>query len=234
MDRQLEGQLGPLGIQQTPFIDYEEGIYRYRFQGTVFAEREGAFASADAGVSFHSNIPNNYGDFHVGIYNGEDYNRAKPTIRRRSMVRGTFRPFADGKLEARGLRITGFWDNDAPSKGGRSNRAIFKTTYEHKPTSTSASSIMNQNDQAQGPRRRRRRQRQGLVVLRDAVLQGEGQRPRSAVPLRRYKANKNIDATEPDDRRLRLLVPASGRQRDRRIAARLRAADGDRARPNTL
>ncbi len=26
-------------MQQTPFIDYTEGIYRYRFQGTTFAER---------------------------------------------------------------------------------------------------------------------------------------------------------------------------------------------------
>ena len=26
-----------LGIQQTPIIDFQEGIYRYRFQGTVFA-----------------------------------------------------------------------------------------------------------------------------------------------------------------------------------------------------
>ena len=25
-----------LGIQQTPFVDFQEGIYRYRFQGTVF------------------------------------------------------------------------------------------------------------------------------------------------------------------------------------------------------
>src|SRR5207248_2487496 len=47
------------GIQQTPFIDFEENIYRYRFQGTVFVEREqigGNLTSADAGVSFHTNF----------------------------------------------------------------------------------------------------------------------------------------------------------------------------------
>ena len=45
-----------LGIQQTPWVDFEEGIYRYRFQGTVFAERiplPTAMTSSDAGVSFH-------------------------------------------------------------------------------------------------------------------------------------------------------------------------------------
>ena len=54
------------GIQQTPLLDYEESIYRYRFQGTTFTEREGFYNSADAGVSFHTNFPNNYGEIHAG------------------------------------------------------------------------------------------------------------------------------------------------------------------------
>src|SRR5262245_26190192 len=41
-----------MGIHQTPLIDYEENIYRYRFQGTVFPERDGGMSSADAGISF--------------------------------------------------------------------------------------------------------------------------------------------------------------------------------------
>ena len=32
--------------------------------------------SADAGVSFHYNFPTNYGDVHVGVYNGESYSEA--------------------------------------------------------------------------------------------------------------------------------------------------------------
>jgi hypothetical protein len=28
-----------VGANQTPFVDWEEGIYRYRFQGTVFSEK---------------------------------------------------------------------------------------------------------------------------------------------------------------------------------------------------
>ena len=51
-----------LGIQQTPWLDFAEGIYRYRFQGTMFSEREGYQASADGGASFHYNFPSNYGD----------------------------------------------------------------------------------------------------------------------------------------------------------------------------
>ena len=41
--------------------------------------------SADAGASFHYNFPSNYGDVHVGVYNGENYNRSRGrTIRRPS------------------------------------------------------------------------------------------------------------------------------------------------------
>ena len=42
-----------LGVQQTPWVDYMEGIYRYRFQGTIFSEREGFLSSSDIGASFH-------------------------------------------------------------------------------------------------------------------------------------------------------------------------------------
>jgi len=60
------------GQQQTPWVDFEEGIYRYRFQGTVFSERNGQYlSSSDRGASFHYYFPSNYGDAHTGIYNGE-------------------------------------------------------------------------------------------------------------------------------------------------------------------
>ena len=38
-DWMTKGSWVRLGIQQTPLIDYEEGIYRYRFQGLTFTER---------------------------------------------------------------------------------------------------------------------------------------------------------------------------------------------------
>src|SRR5580765_6188314 len=62
-----------IGAQQTPFVDYEEGIYRYRFQGQIFVEREGFLTSSDFGFAAHYNLPSNYGDLHVGVYNGEGY-----------------------------------------------------------------------------------------------------------------------------------------------------------------
>ncbi len=45
-----------IGQQQTPWIDFEEGTYRYRFQGPIMVDRAGYMTSSDPGVSFHGNF----------------------------------------------------------------------------------------------------------------------------------------------------------------------------------
>jgi hypothetical protein len=121
-----------MGIQQTPFIDAEEGVYRYRFQGTVFAERDGGMSSADGGVSFHTNLPNNYGDFHVGLFNGEGYAKAEANDQKALAVRGTVRPLATGGAFGRGLRVTGFYYGDHVVKNADRNRAVGSVWLEQK------------------------------------------------------------------------------------------------------
>jgi hypothetical protein len=121
-----------LGLQQTPMVDFLEGNYRYRFQGTVFPDREGFLTSSDSGVSMHANFSRNYGDVHVGIYNGEGYSKAEANNQKALQVRATIRPFATGSMTARGLRLTGFYDADRPVKGGDKTRAMFDATFEHK------------------------------------------------------------------------------------------------------
>ena len=61
------------GLQQTPYLDYIEGPYRYRFQGATFTDTEGFLISSDYGVSARYAFPMNYGDVHVGVYNGDGY-----------------------------------------------------------------------------------------------------------------------------------------------------------------
>jgi len=119
-----------LGIQQTPLIDYEESIYRYRFQGTTFTEREGFYNSADAGASFHYNFPRAYGEVHVGVFDGEGYTRPEVNDEKAIEIRGTVRPFASGNPMLRGLRVTGFYFGDHYVKNAERTRAVFQTTYE--------------------------------------------------------------------------------------------------------
>jgi len=109
-----------------------EGVYRYRFQGTMLPEREGYFASADAGASFHYSTKSGVAEVHTGVYNGENYNKAEANDQKAVMVRGTVRPFAKQTGAAKGLRLSAFYDHDAYVKDAERTRFIGAATFEHK------------------------------------------------------------------------------------------------------
>lgn len=119
-----------LGQQQTPFVDFMEGIYRYRFQGTIFEEREGFLTSSDLGLSGRLNFPNNYGEIHTGVYNGDGYARAEANNQKAFQIRGTVRPLARNPTW-KGLRLTAFYDADNYIKNGPRDRFVGALTFEH-------------------------------------------------------------------------------------------------------
>ncbi|MEA2342389.1 MAG: hypothetical protein QOF63_558 [Thermoanaerobaculia bacterium] len=119
------------GLQQNPYTDFTEAIYRYRFQGTIFAERTTGLASADAGLSAHYNFNGNYGDVHAGFYNGEGYSKAEANNEKAFMVRGTVRPFPLGGTMLKGLRLTAFIDEDHYVENAKRERVLGEVTYEH-------------------------------------------------------------------------------------------------------
>jgi hypothetical protein len=129
-DWMTKGSWIRFGQQQTPWVDFMEGIYRYRFQGQIFAERDGFLSSSDTGASFHYSLPSNYGEIHAGVYNGESYTQVELNQEKGFMIRGTFRPFVMNPI-LRGLRVTGFWDQDAYLKGEDRQRGIINATFEH-------------------------------------------------------------------------------------------------------
>lgn len=120
-----------LGANQTPYLDFMEGIYRYRFQGTLFIEREGFLSSSDFGLSGHLAFPNNYGDLHLGVYNGDTYTKAEANDQKSFQIRGTLRPLPNMPIW-KGLRLTGFYDADNYVKSGERNRLDAALTFEHK------------------------------------------------------------------------------------------------------
>ena len=129
-DWMTRGSWVRLGSQQTPWVDFIDNVYRYRFQGTTFEDREAFLSSADIGASFHYNFKNNYGDLHTGFYNGDNYNRAEANDQKAWMTRATVRPLPMHPL-LRGLRVTGFYNLDAYVKDGEKRRGILGLTYEH-------------------------------------------------------------------------------------------------------
>ena len=135
-----------MGIQQTPWVDFQEGVYRYRFQGTVFSEREGYLSSSDAGISAHYNLPSNYGDLHAGFYNGETYSKAEANDQKAAQLRASLRPFATSEPILRGFRAHVFYDADHYAKDAPRTRLLGALTFEHANLVTGAE-LLNTRDQ---------------------------------------------------------------------------------------
>lgn len=134
-----------LGLQQTPWVEFMEGVYRYRFQGTIFEDREGYLSSADAGVSMRSGFGGAVGEIHAGVYNGEGSTRPEVNDQKGFMVRATVRPLRAHPV-LRGLRVTGFYDKDAYVARAERRRAIAALTFEH-PSVHAAASYLAATDQ---------------------------------------------------------------------------------------
>jgi hypothetical protein len=129
------GSWARLGIQQTPWVDFDEGIYRYRFEGTTFAERVPlltTMTSSDEGASYHLNFPNNYGDVHVGVYNGENYPRPDVNNEKGLEIRTTVRPFAQGLPILRGIRGHLVYYDDHYQRDDPRTRLMGNVTFEQK------------------------------------------------------------------------------------------------------
>jgi len=144
-DYMAKGSFARFGMQPNPYFDFFEAVYRYRFQGTTFNEREGYQSSSDIGAAFRYNLPQNYGDIQTGFFNGENYNRPEVNDQKAFMLRGTVRPLHVHPV-LRGLRVTGFINKDAYVKNGDRTRAIFAATFEH-PHVNAAFEYMATKDQ---------------------------------------------------------------------------------------
>ena len=122
------------GLQQTPYIDYIEGPYRYRFQGATFTDTEGFLISSDYGVSARYAFPMNYGDVHVGVYNGDGYqsqNDQTGVNNEKSLqIRTSLRP-APAVPVLKGLRLAGLYDSDHYFSDARRERFVGNLTFEH-------------------------------------------------------------------------------------------------------
>jgi len=130
-DSWTRGSWVRLGLQQTPYIDYDESIYRYRYQGPTFTDVEKYLTSSDFGLSLHYNFPGNYGDVHGGIYDGDGYSKADANDEKALQMRVTFRPVPNGGI-IKGLRLTAFYDADHYAKDDAKTRFVANVAFEHR------------------------------------------------------------------------------------------------------
>ena len=136
----------------------------------MFAERiplPTAMTSSDAGASFHYNFPSNYGDIHVGVYNGENYQKVEVNNQKAFEFRGTVRPFATGMPVLRGLRAHLVYYNDHYASSDERMRMMGNVTFEHQYPERR---VRLSGRQGPDPGDGHRRGESGLLDLGDAAI----------------------------------------------------------------
>ncbi len=145
-DWTTKGSFVRFGVTQTPFIDYAENAYKYRFQGPIFVDREGFLTSSDAGASVRWVFPGEYGDVHAGYYNGEGFSHIETNNEKALQVRVGLHPFPHTPL-LKGLRVAGFVDDDHYVAGAPRRRFVEEATFEHK-LGTAGLDVLQAKDEA--------------------------------------------------------------------------------------
>ena len=170
-------------------------------------------SSADAGASFHYNLPSNYGDVHVGVYNGEGYGRAEANDQKGLMIRATVRPFARQAAVLRGLRGHLFHAADSYVKNGERRRTVGTVTYEH-PAVTAGFEYLDARDQRSALPGQALRGRQGYslwVMPRtskgwEGLIRYDHHTPNTSTALAPFSTAGNLTTTLDSQKQNRVIV----------------------------
>jgi uncharacterized small protein (DUF1192 family) len=92
----FDGSRLAAGLADLPWVPYEEGVWGYRFQGKVFADREGYLTSTDLGLGWKIDFPGKLGDFHFSAVNGEGWTKPEAGKYKDAHLRFTLTPIRSG------------------------------------------------------------------------------------------------------------------------------------------
>ncbi len=122
-----------LGQIHTPWLDWEEALWDYRMQGQMALERGGYISSSDFGLGVDGNWGKDKVNAQVGLYNGENYNKAPGDKRKDAMGRVSVRAMeTDDGSRVGGLRLTGYAQYGKPTGGGVRERYVGLVSYKSK------------------------------------------------------------------------------------------------------
>ena len=99
-----------LGQHQTPWIEYEEHRWTYRFRGPVMVDEQNFQTSSDLGVSVLGKVLNNMVDYHISLQSGEGYQNTQDGRGLAALGRVSIEPFP-------GVIVSGFYHNERERNG---------------------------------------------------------------------------------------------------------------------
>jgi hypothetical protein len=188
------------GQIHTPFIDWEEHLWDYRMQGQMAMERAGYMSSSDFGAGIDGNWGFDKVNMQIGVYNGENYNKAPGDQRKDLMGRVSVRLLSsnEGGRDG-GLRLTGYGQLGKPTGGGRRQRYIGMVSYRSKAL-TLATELAGTKDSVTAPAAA---EKNGRVISVFGVVR--------IPPSYKVQIIGRLDSTDPDtdaddDRTTRIIA----------------------------
>lgn len=96
------------GQFDLPWVPYEEAVWGYRVQGTVFPDRSGYLTSSDMGLAAGGTFPQGYGSWQVSVINGEGWKKNESGKHKDVHARLTLNPLAAAGGSWGGAFVAGF------------------------------------------------------------------------------------------------------------------------------
>jgi hypothetical protein len=118
-----------LGQTQTSWLDWEEHIWGYRMQGTVFVDREGYLTSSDLGVSLVGSLGKHL-EYATMLSNGEGYHAAESNKYKMGDIRLTYTPLPENDFW-KNLRLTGYFQGGRYASNQDRYRVIGNISYKN-------------------------------------------------------------------------------------------------------
>jgi hypothetical protein len=175
-----------LGLIHTPWLDWAEGVWDYRMQGTISPERNGYITSSDLGFGIDGVWSKQLVNAQVGLYNGEGYHGGVGDKRKDVMGRVSVRLLASDDDGSRGgLRVTLYGQYGKPTGGGERTRLIGMISYKSKLFTLATEGTIAQDSSTATP----------VPELSGRVLSGFGV---FNIPNTRAAVIARVDLADPD------------------------------------
>ncbi len=121
------------GQTQTPWLDWEEGLWGYRMQGTMPLERAGYQTSSDLGVGVDGAWADQKFNMQLSLMNGEGYHAAEGDQHKDVGLRASLRLLESDDGGSRGgLRVTALAEKGTRTGGGNRDRYVGMLSYKSK------------------------------------------------------------------------------------------------------
>jgi hypothetical protein len=140
------------GMIHTPWLDWAQGVWGYRMQGTTAVERNGYLSSADLGFGVDGAWGGQRVNMQVGLFNGEGYRGGVGDANKDVMGRVSVRLLSTDATGSRGgLRLTGYGQYGKPTGGGVRARVIGMLSYQASGLTVGAEGALTRDSSSATP-----------------------------------------------------------------------------------